>query len=162
MSYGVAILVKNASYYNLIDTCKDDKGRLIVLTLTIDEVAIQLASVYAPDRPYLRSFFFDKLRNKLCPQYLTVMGGDFNMVEDIAQDRRGGRISAFHKKGLAELLKIKEEFNLIDIRGENNRNAKEYTWKSPDGTIRSRLDRFYDTKTLQNQFAKSENYPCVW
>ena len=51
MSCGVAILVKNASYYNLIDTCEDDKGRLIVLTLTIDEVAIQLASVYAPVDP---------------------------------------------------------------------------------------------------------------
>ena len=57
MSCGVAILLKNATSYKLIDTREDDEGRMLLLTLKIDNIAVQLASIYAPNRPHLRTTY---------------------------------------------------------------------------------------------------------
>ena len=105
-------------------------------------INVQITSAYAPNRPHLRTFFFDKLRQQLSPKYLTIIGGDYNMVEDVNIDRRGGTLSASHRIGLTELDKLKDDHQLIDIWRTQNKYKREYTWKSKEGKIRSRLDRF--------------------
>ena len=89
MSSGVAILIKTQTH-KLLDTTIDDKGRIINVKLKIHGVNVQITSVYAPNRPHLREYFFHKLRRQLSPAYLNIMGGDYNMVENVNIDRRGG------------------------------------------------------------------------
>ena len=161
-SCGVAILLKNASEYRVQDTVTDDSGRILLLHLTVDGIGVQIGSIYVPDRPHKRGFFFSSLTQLLRPTLLTILAGDYNMVEDIHMDRRGGNVSAYHSKGLSELLQLKEEFGLTDPWRRNNPRTREYTWKSSDGRIRSRLDRFYVSHTFARHYLWSETYPCVW
>ena len=161
-SCGVAILIKDSATYKVIDTTIDDKGRIINVKMKIYGINVQITSAYAPNRPHLRTFFFDKLRQQLSTKYLTIIGGDYNMVEDVNIDRRGGTLSASHQRGLTELDKLKDDHQLIDIWRTQNKYKREYTWKSKDGKIRSRLDRFYLSKTFINQYVTADNYPCLW
>ena len=124
MSCGVAILIKNQSTYKLLATTIDDKGRTINVKLKIYGVDVQIASVYSPDRPHLREYLFQKLRQQLSPKYLTIIGGNYNMVENINKDRRGGTLPAFHQRGLKELEKLKDDFQLIDIWRVQNKHKK--------------------------------------
>ena len=44
-----------------------------------------------------------------------IVGGDFNMVEDLTLDRQGGTPNNIHLLGIQHLRKIKETNNLINI-----------------------------------------------
>ena len=60
------------------------------------------------------------VRYYLDPSLHTLMCGDFNMVEDVNLDRKGGRPHALHSFGLDALNDLKHEFTLYDVWREKN------------------------------------------
>ena len=65
------------------------------------------------------------------------------MVEDINQNRRGGRPRTFHTHGVEALKQLKADYSLLDIWRERHSNVKQYTWNSRFENIASRIDGIY-------------------
>ena len=152
-SCGVAVLLSNKNDTQIINTCRDPHGRVLNLQIRIDTEVYQFSSVYAPSIPGSRPLFNEELDNYFFPDGETIMGGDFNMVEDVNLDRVGGTIiMSTHQKGKTELVQLKQQQNLVDIWRDTYPTQREYTWSSPDNLIHSRLDRFYLSQTLQPSF----------
>ena len=69
------------------------------------------------------------------------MGGDFNLVLDIAMDRFGG--NPHGSIGSPELKRLLSKYHLIDIWRHQHPSLKTCTWSNADHSIMSRLDKFY-------------------
>ena len=67
----------------------------------------EVVNIYAPTNPSQRNKFFRNLQNHIKNANNLIIAGDFNMVEDLLLDRRGGNPSNSHLIGLEYLQKIK-------------------------------------------------------
>ena len=151
-SCGVAILLNNKNDIHIINSSSDDHGRVITIQTSINDDVYQFQSLYAPNAPRSRPLFFNQLDQHLYPDGEIIMGGDFNMVEDISLDRAGGTPTSEHEKGKVQLTQLKLQKCLKDIWREKALNVREYTWSNPENTIHSRIDRFYISQTLEPTF----------
>ena len=139
-SCGVAVLLRNKTTTKVIDSSHDAEGRVLTLQVLINDDVFQFVSVYAPNAPGSRPLFFENLDEHLFPDGDTLVGGDFNMVEDIQLDRSGGTPNSAHEKGKVELNQVKLDNDLVDIWRKNSPTAREYTWSSGNRLIHSRID----------------------
>ena len=73
------------------------------------------------------------------------------MVENIKKDRGGGNPTTEHY-GLEYIENIKENNNLTDIWRKQNLQKKEYTYVNNLADFKSRIDRFYLTSELENNY----------
>ena len=151
-SRGVAILLKDKKEIQITDSSLDDQGRVITIQTLINDNLFQFQSLYAPNAPRLRPLFFDQLDRHLYPDGETIIGGDFNMVENNSLDRVGGTPTSEHERGKEQLNQQKVQYCLKDMWRQRAQHAREYTWSSADNTIHSRLDRFYLSQTLEPMF----------
>ena len=71
------------------------------------------------------------------------------MIKDKFLDKLGANTSNMHLTGLNKLIQIKHEHNLVDIWRKKNPYKRISTYHNHDKTIHSRLDRIYNTKTIQ-------------
>ena len=161
-SCGVAVLFLRSAEFQAADTARDVAGRLLVVRGLVQGRRVQLASLYAPDRPHRRSHFFRQVPALLAHGEVTVIGGDFNVVEDVALDRQGGVASASHTRGLPDLTRLTAAFGLQDLWRARHPHRADFTWRSPGGGIRSRLDRFYASSSLAPGFRGCHHYPTPW
>ena len=74
-----------------------------------------------------------------------ILGGDFNMLEDILLDIKGGNPNITHILGLNYLIKIKQTNNLRDIWPKENPHKTLFTFHKKNQQKNSRIDRFYIT-----------------
>ena len=83
---GVAILVHKRLNLVTLNQKKDDEGRMICIHAAIDGVKINICNVYAPNRD--DSIFFHMVNKTLgeLDDAQTVIGGDFNQVQDAHLD----------------------------------------------------------------------------
>jgi exonuclease III len=85
-SRGTAILFKNSFNHTINKTIIDAEGRYIILDVTINEDIIILVNLYGPneDKPE----FLSTLKTKIgeFDNNNTVIGGDFNVVQDYTLD----------------------------------------------------------------------------
>ena len=94
-STGVAILFTDNLDVEITKEYNDDEGRIVVLDVIINNENITLVNIYGPniDNPE----FFDNisfiLRDFVCETI--VWGGDFNCVQDVLIDKKGGRPQTF-------------------------------------------------------------------
>ena len=72
------------------------------------------------------------------------------MVENIQKDRAGWNLTTLHY-GLEHIQKIKEN-NMTDIWCKQNPQKKEYTYVNNLAYFKSRIDRFYLTSELENNY----------
>ena len=103
-----------------------------------EQEILQIINIYAPTNPTDRKNFYTNLQNFIDYDQKTIIAGDFNMIENKT-----------HTIGSETLKIVKNKLNLIDIWGKNNPFQKSCTYHNADGTIHSRLDRFYITKTIK-------------
>ena len=159
---GIGILINGHKQITVTDYSKDMNGRVINIKLQYKSQNIQIVSVYAPDKPYLRETFFKNLKTYLFDDTPIVIGGDFNMVECSTKDRKGGVPSHTHKQGIVQLQYLKQEFELEDKWRAENDQRLDYTWTSrkQHDNIHSRLDRFYISKNIQH--IKTESLYNIW
>ena len=73
------------------------------------------------------------------------------MVEKIQKDRAGGNPTTQHY-GFEYIENIKENNNMTDIWHKQNPQKKEYTYVNNLADFKSRIDRFYLTSELENNY----------
>ena len=121
----------------------DKAGRIILVTVETHTKKIQITNIYTPNIALQQKIFFDKLKCYVTPKYEVILGGDFNMVENLTMDRQGGNLNRQHQHGLEELNEIKQNCNLIDIWQTQNKFKTQFTYENDIFHFKSRIDRFY-------------------
>lgn len=77
-SRGVAILVSEKSGLDVKNMSKDIEGRWIKGEINRDKTMLSVASVYAPNEQYARSYFCDDVSDRITGDHNWIIGGDFN------------------------------------------------------------------------------------
>ena len=103
--------------------------------------------MYEPNKPYQGENFFQSLTNYLTNARNTIIGGDFNFVENL-NDRSGGSICNTHPVGSQALSKLIQNQNLQDTWRKMNPRKSRFTHCQIQSDIHSRLDRIYATKNI--------------
>ena len=134
---GVAMLLSNKIFCNCIRIKNDAEGRILSVTMKIDDQLINIITIYAPnaDKPK----FFQELEqyfDQSCEK--TVILGDFNLVLNSDLDRYGS--STNNNKAKEMLEKIMENNYLSDVWRDRHENDRQYSWANAAKTKFSRLD----------------------
>lgn len=139
-SRGAAILFNNTFEYTIHKITKDEEGRCVILDLTINAQRLTLGNVYGPndDNPV----FFNMIQTKLGDHDngLTILGGDFNVVQDYSLDISNIR-NQNNPKAHEKVNNMKEELDLYDPWRLQNPDTKTFTWNN-SRQQQSRLDYF--------------------
>ena len=140
---GVAILFNPKLNVEILDTQMDFNGRVLQLTVKIDNYNFQILNIYAPnpETQVESEGFMSDVQYYLDPTLPALISGDFNMVENLKLDRKGSKPRGLHTLGIEVLEKLKSDYSLIDIWREIHPNKKEFSWHSRYDNISSRLDR---------------------
>jgi len=146
-SKGVAILFKRGLTAVIETVIIDRQGRFCKITCNINNINFQLIAIYGPNQVKERLLFLDLVHKLIVPNLLTIIGGDFNFIEDWKLDRLGpnpklSRSACIDNTSTASINKIKNDFNLIDVYRAANPTGKDVTFMYAK-SIGKRLDRFY-------------------
>ena len=157
-SCGVAILLKSSFQGAISSSSIDTNGRLVKVNLTINNSILQLINIYAPCQVGERADFFSSLPGYVRAGVPTIVGGDFNSVEDMYLDKSGGD----HQPGRSAvnaLVSFTSAFDLSDIFRSIHPSARQFTWTN--GRVSSRLDKFYTSPeiTENSYLAKVTIFP---
>ena len=150
-SCGVAILFQKDLNIETSTISMDEEEGIISVTFILEKQLFQITNIYAPTNPTLRKKFYINLLthlNKNNGQNL-ILGGDFNMVEDLHLDRQGGTPSNIHLIGQQYLQTIKDTYNLIDTWRKIRDTKRIYIFHNYNNSIHSRIDRIYTTKNIR-------------
>ena len=161
-SKGVAVLItKNFDF--IIDSIDaDPDGRTVALMLTCDNKQYFIVNVYAPthDKEIEQVNFLEKLKSRIEDNLgkMIIVGGDFNIcLESIDKS------SAIENRSKARLhiLKLMEEYDLIDIWRVHHPDVKRYTWRRSNPLVQSRLDNWLIGADVSFNIAKCDIKPSI-
>ena len=81
-SRGVSIFIKDNLNCILLDSFKDNDGRLLIVNVEIDDNLYTLVNIYAPNTPQNRNAFFKKVKRLIEEKSLglIILGGDMNEI----------------------------------------------------------------------------------
>lgn len=150
-SRGVCILFDNACNYEIKKVYHDDEGRIIILDIILNNQKLTLVNVYGPniDDPIFFENVHSELDNFECESI--IWGGDFNCVQDVMWDKKGGRVST-HTNSRNRIRDIMSAYDLIDIWRRKNPNIYRFTWHSNSNPpVQCRLDYFLVSFNLLTQ-----------
>ncbi|KAK3731911.1 hypothetical protein QZH41_016956, partial [Actinostola sp. cb2023] len=154
----VGILTRANSQYRVLQFQQDTAGRVMSLLVACGQRVFNFLCIYAPAGITARKEFIRDLHQYFYTGVPVIVGGDFNCIESTA-DQFGHATDAC-KAGGVELTALKANFDLIDIRRQQHRNVKQYTWWKKDCSVGSRLDKFLiDKRFLEVRNSTIE--PCV-
>ena len=158
LSAGVCILFNNNFQFQIKKQFSDPDGRFILVDLKLENKTITLRNIYAPndDNP---NFFKNVLSHLLSFEYEDIIpGGDYNLVLDVQNDKRGGRLTT-HKNSLKEVQNIINSLDLIDIWRICNPDIRRFTWRKSKPEIHCRLDFFSTSNSLSSVITKVDILP---
>ena len=89
-------------------------GRHILIDIETEFISYRITNIYAPNIPKKRKIFFQKLETQISNNLNNILGGDFNMIEDISKDRAGRNPTNQHY-GIKYIRNIKNNNNMIHI-----------------------------------------------
>ena len=144
-SGGVGILFKNTFKGTVTNVFHDNDGRWVNVIIALNGSKIQLMNIYAPCPVGERAQFFDTLPVSIWGGIPTIVGGDFNTVEDLYLDKCGGD-SQHGASALQALKALAKQFGLVDIFRSLHPSARTFTWTN--SKVSSRLDKFYVSKEI--------------
>jgi len=153
---GVCICFSNKTKYKLISQMKDRDGRILILDIEINSIRYTIANIYAPNED--TPGFFENVFTLLeCfTNENVVLGGDMNLVFNLAMDKKGGKATT-HFKCRERLLEYMKEHDFIDIWRRDHPNTKTFTWKSyKKPFIHCRLDHILTTHNLAKYVTNSK------
>ena len=157
-SRGVAILVKQNEKVRVLDFETDFSGHFLKVNVDFDGVDICLVSVYLPTDSALRIKKIDELRDWIPHNKTVILGGDFNFVEDLLLDKRGGNPS-FGSRGAVPFGVIKSTFGLVDAF--RTKFSDKVCFSYSKNFVSCRLDRFYVKSSDSHLVRDVEYIPCV-
>ena len=160
-SAGVGVLFSPRFTGTIDEACirSDHEGRILQIPINIDDSDIQLLNVYAPNVPKERRNFFDILPEYIKCHTPSIMGGDWNCIENILLDKFGGdRVS--DPSARASLQELLRGMKAAVIYRTLNPNDRLVTWYNPGKAIGCRLDRFYVSPDIaKTSQAKIQYFP---
>ena len=155
-SAGVAILISNRCQSEIHYVKIDVNGRYIIMDITIGEQRVTLVNIYGPNRD--DTDFFNNLMDQIeeLPNDHRIIGGDFNVILDLEQDRKGGSKTT-HLKSQEILHQWFEDKDLVDIWRAQHPCTAQYTWFRKKPTpVYSRLDYFIVSFGLSGYIEKTD------
>ena len=127
---------------------RDNNGRTVAVKINTPLGSLNIVNVYAPNDIAERKTFFRNLDPFVIGTSPTIIGGDWNMVENLTLDKINGN-PLRGNEGLTQLNCIKNAYDLIDPFRHLYSTVKAFTWSCDYTGIMTRLDRFYINKGLQ-------------
>ena len=151
-SCGVAILFNPRFNYTHTNTSQDSSGRVLAITIKIDDHYLQLVNLYAPNSDTDRLKFFSSLEPFFLSRYHNVIGGDFNSIVNPMLDKQGGNLTS-RQYALRPLHTLTSQFDLVDIWRQRNPNKRGFTLTRRDpqqnnSFISTRIDCFYISQPI--------------
>lgn len=164
-SRGVALLFGRDAEVEVLAEHPGPSARSLRVDVRINGVTYQLINVYGPTpstEARSESFFFE-VSDLMDPDFPPIVFGDFNMVHDLALDRKGGNPRNFHKYGLATLTShIINPFELVDIWRHQHPQTLQFTFHRFHDNIHSRLDRIYIPFNMADLAVSSFISDFIW
>ena len=157
-SAGAAILFKKNFSGSVNPIYIYDDGRIVAVDVDFFGNKLRILSVYAPNVPADRKFFFSNLSDHLSMSRHNIVGGDFNCVDSIELDTFNHSDSSSSLQGSQELRSSMADFGLVDSFRILNPDLKKFTWFGHQATQASRLDRFFVPQQLLKGY-DSEFFP---
>ena len=102
--------------------------------------------------------FFISLHHYLVGNCPVILGGDFNCVQNLNLDKRGGNEMSGND-GIELLVSLCDDNNLTDVFRQLHPDKREYTWNNSLNYISCRLDRFYVTRSLLTDVLSFQHHP---
>ena len=149
-------MIFNNFNYKVDKFYKDRDGRLIYVDITSDMGSLRLVTVYCPNNIQERKIFLQEIDNHLIGIKPLIIGGDWNCVENLKLDKYGGNQNK-GSEGSSILNQLKSAHNLIDPFRILYNNCKSFTWESESREIKTRIDRFYITKSFIDKLKDVDN-----
>ena len=155
---GVSILFNNNFSFEIQKYFSDPQGRFITVDIKTEDKIIPLQNIYAPnnDDPNFFKSVFNNLSTFECEHF--VLGGDFNLVQNIQKDKKGGNQTT-HFKSLEEIEKFKENMNLTDIWRDLHPDTLRFTCRRNKQEIHCRLDFFLISSSLSTDALEANILP---
>ena len=161
---GVATLISSRLEYKVMQTRRDDEGRILNLLLNMEEHTVNIVNVYAPSSDTERRTFFSGLERYLSRDHDNIIGGDFNCIMDIRKDKFGGNRNA--RQSASSFLHTRNaRYNLIVAWRDSHKAQRNYTWTGRNPTdnslIRTRIDFFLVGRALKPFITSTDIRPYV-
>ena len=124
----------------------DKDGRTIALDINVHGEYFHLVNIYAPvgvvnSTHADQEVYYSTIHRFLYSRYPTIVGGDFNCVDNPALGRTSFDAHKLNSYKSQNLISLCQTFDLHDALRITIGNSSHYTWHGP--TVASRLDRFY-------------------
>ena len=150
-SCGVAILFNPRFNYTHVNTSQDSSGRVLAITIKIDDHYLHLVNLYAPNSDTDCQQFFSSLEPFFSSRY-HITGGDFNSIVNPTLDKHGGNVTS-RQYALRVLHTLTSRFDLVDIWRQRNPNKRGFTrtGRNPrqnNSFISTRIDLFYTSQPI--------------
>ncbi|EDO26431.1 predicted protein, partial [Nematostella vectensis] len=159
---GVAILLNPRLDYNLTQTKHDTTGRVINITIELEDQTLCITNIYAPRTDTERKQFYLNLDPYLATKNYNIIGGDFNCITNTRLDKLGGNPDA-RQTANTELYTIAAKHDLTDIWRDRNPDTRGFTWTGRHPTdntiIRTRIDKFMVNKAMTHVITNTEIKP---
>ena len=161
-SRGVAVLFPRDFEVKINDCVTDKKGRMILLSLSIEDDTCILINVYAPtrDQKTEQNQFIKELGQNLSAfeGQTVLIGGDFNFYMDPQVDKLDSMShqndNPLYRKEIQSLLEAHE---LTDVWQVLNPAVRRYSWRR--GRCASRLDYWFISEHLLNSVHEVDILP---
>ena len=148
-SKGVITLINPSVNFKVEKFIPDKQGRFIILKLSLEEKAIVLVNIYAPNDVAQQVAFFKRLNQQLeeFALHTIVMGGDFNCTLP-SNDKRGGKPVSKKSTVIQEINLLCDMYNLSDLWRSLNKDEQHFTWRTKSCKVQCRLDFFLISQDL--------------
>jgi hypothetical protein len=167
---GSAILIKEevAEEMGEIEWKNAHDGRTVSASFLWQGQRWTITSVYAPAVGGDREEYLEKLPELLEEEKTrpdddneaVVFGGDWNVLLDMKQDKRGGNPES-GDTGADELINFMNFYDVEDIWRRLNPDKFETTWENSDG-VASRLDRFLTSQERRDWVESVNHIDCPY
>ena len=159
-SRGVAILFKPS--FSLIQSRRDDLGRLVEADLSSSGLVLRVLSIYAPNRNPDRNRFLEDVASSLDPSFPSIVAGDFNAVFDTAIDRKGSSTVTPYRQSVQALSRILQLGSLIDAWRTIHPSHQAFSWTSANGVFASRIDHILFPSVWQHTLSSCAITPTPY
>uniref|UniRef100_A0A803SLF5 Reverse transcriptase domain-containing protein n=1 Tax=Anolis carolinensis TaxID=28377 RepID=A0A803SLF5_ANOCA len=159
---GVAIYIRDGIPSKF--AFKDKEGRMVGVTIDIQNTKLLVCSVYAPNNS--KNNFARELREHLMKQEFDnlMILGDFNAVIDGSRDRTHNKWNKTGSRSgnLPQVLKnIQKEFDLQDTWRLHHEGEKDYTFYSASQKSWSRIDMAWTSRSITSKVKSIKILPRI-
>ena len=162
---GVLVAFRENLDHRMEDKVIDEAGRYIILKCRIQDSPFLLVNLYNPNNENEQVKTMEKVKqgiDHLDPShdYDTVIGGDFNFIQDPVYDADGGS-PRLKFLSIAESTELQNFLDLVDIWRIHNPHTNRYAFRQPTPFLQRCLDYFLVSDCLQDSIELADVVPGV-